>query len=69
MTEKVLDRLQCIHYWHIDQHNIGTCIKCGAVEDFGALQEIRRKELAERQAEIARRTAKHGERRGRKAKG
>ena len=45
MTEKVLDWLQCIHYWHIDQHNIGTCIKCGAVEDFDALQEICRKEL------------------------
>lgn len=58
----------CVHHWIIGKHNVGTCKKCGAVEDFGALEEIRRKELSEKQAEIARRSAGHGERRGRKPK-
>jgi hypothetical protein len=59
----------CIHHWIIDRHNVGTCQKCGAVVDFAALQGIYRKELSKKHAEAARRTARHGERRGRKAKG
>jgi Zn ribbon nucleic-acid-binding protein len=29
----------CVHYWKIDEHNVGHCVKCGAVNAFGALQE------------------------------
>lgn len=28
---------QCIHHWVIDGFNVGRCIKCPAVRDFGAL--------------------------------
>jgi hypothetical protein len=28
---------QCVHYWIIDRDNVGRCIKCGAVKDFGKL--------------------------------
>ena len=31
------DRLQCIHYWIVDNWNVGRCWYCGAVKDFGAL--------------------------------
>jgi len=27
----------CVHHWRVDDHNIGTCKKCGEVRDFGAL--------------------------------
>ena len=27
------------HVWVIDEHNVGRCRECGAVRDFGALQE------------------------------
>jgi len=33
---------QCIHYWIVDNMNVGRCRYCGAVEDFGAL--MRREE-------------------------
>ena len=33
-----LEKANCVHYWIIDKNNIGTCKKCGAVVDFGALQ-------------------------------
>lgn len=28
---------QCVHHWIIDEFNVGRCIKCPAVRDFGAL--------------------------------
>ena len=28
----------CIHHWHLDSKNEGTCQKCGAVKDFRAPQ-------------------------------
>ncbi|MBA7607880.1 hypothetical protein ES703_15049 [subsurface metagenome] len=28
---------QCIHYWLIDNKDVGRCWHCGAVQDFGAL--------------------------------
>ncbi len=28
---------QCVHHWVIDEFNVGRCIKCPAVRDFGAL--------------------------------
>jgi len=28
---------ECIHYWHIDSEDKGTCKKCGAIRDFRAL--------------------------------
>ena len=31
---------QCLpHHWIIDEFNVGRCIKCGAVKDFGALMK------------------------------
>ncbi len=30
---------QCVHHWVIDQFNVGRCIKCPAVRDFGALMK------------------------------
>ena len=33
---------QCIHYWIVDNKDVGRCRHCGAVEDFGAL--MRREE-------------------------
>jgi len=33
---------QCIHYWIVDNKDVGRCRYCGAVEDFGAL--MRREE-------------------------
>lgn len=33
---------QCIHYWIVDNKNVGRCRHCGAVEDFGTL--MRREE-------------------------
>jgi len=29
---------KCIHYWKIDGNDVGTCIYCGEVRDFGAIQ-------------------------------
>ena len=28
---------ECVHYWYIDSEDKGTCKKCGAKRDFGAL--------------------------------
>ena len=28
---------QCIHYWIVDNKDVGRCRYCGAVEDFHAL--------------------------------
>ncbi len=28
----------CVHYWHIDNLDIGTCQKCGEVRDFRRLR-------------------------------
>ncbi|MBA7649044.1 hypothetical protein ES703_56837 [subsurface metagenome] len=28
---------QCIHYWIVDNKDVGRCQYCGAMEDFGAL--------------------------------
>jgi hypothetical protein len=28
---------QCVHHWIIDKDNVGRCVKCGAVKDFGKL--------------------------------
>ena len=36
---------ECVHYWHIDSEDKGTCKKCGATRDFGAL--LARKRNAE----------------------
>ena len=38
---------QCTHYWKIDEYNIGCCIKCGAVRDFGAQLKKRQRKLVE----------------------
>ena len=43
---------QCIHHWIIDVHNVGYCIRCGAVKNFAALLKKRQKELSDKQAEI-----------------
>ena len=29
----------CVHYWIVDEHGVGRCRECGAVRDFGTLQE------------------------------
>jgi hypothetical protein len=28
---------QCVHHWIIDRDNVGRCVKCGEVKDFGKL--------------------------------
>ena len=28
---------QCVRHWIIDKDNVGRCVKCGAVKDFGKL--------------------------------
>jgi len=33
---------QCIHYWIVDNKDVGRCLHCGAVKDFGTL--LRREE-------------------------
>ena len=35
----------CVHYWVVDRHDVGTCIKCGEVRDF---VEIRARERLHR---------------------
>jgi len=30
---------QCVHHWVIDRNNVGRCVKCGVVRDFGKLLE------------------------------
>ena len=37
---------QCIHYWIVDNKDIGRCRYCGAVEDFGALMRREEREGA-----------------------
>jgi len=32
-----MGKTECVHHWLIDLDNIGHCIKCGAVKNFGAL--------------------------------
>jgi len=34
-----MNNRQCVHHWVIDKFNVGRCIKCPAVRDFGALRE------------------------------
>lgn len=29
---------KCVHYWKVDSNDVGTCIYCGEVKDFGRLQ-------------------------------
>lgn len=43
-TRNELGRIQCTHYWKIDEYDVGHCIKCGAERDFGALlKKLQRK--------------------------
>ena len=35
---------ECVHHWVIDKFDVGRCIKCPAVRDFGAL---RKKQVAD----------------------
>lgn len=46
---------QCVHYWVLDNRDVGRCRYCGAVKDFRALLGEQNEELRQR--------------RGRKAKG
>ena len=55
---------QCIHHWLIDEFNVGYCIKCGAVKDFGALMKKREREVTE----ILQPARQHGGKRGRPGK-
>ncbi len=45
------DNKQCVHHWIIDSNNVGRCIKCGAVKDFGKPLEKLSRELSEKQTE------------------
>ncbi len=56
---------QCIHYWIIDNRDVGRCRYCGAVKDFRGVLENQSEELSQRQAKIARDIAGYGKRRGR----
>ena len=43
---RTIDRdKQCVHHWIIDGDNVGRCIKCGAVKDFGKLLRMAKAEL------------------------
>ena len=50
---------QCVHHWVIDEFNVGRCIKCPAVRDFGALM---------RKEGILQPARQHSAKRGRKRK-
>ena len=54
------DNKQCIHHWIIDGNNVGRCIKCGAVKDFGKSLEKLSRKLSEKQTEIGQRPYKRG---------
>lgn len=43
------EKNDCIHHWIIDSRNIGRCIKCPAVKDFGALLEPRERRAVNRE--------------------
>lgn len=54
----------CVHHWLIDEYNVGRCIRCGAVRDFGALLS---KEVA-KVSKVPQLAQEHGAKRGRKRK-
>ena len=31
----------CVHYWMVNELNVGTCKRCGQVKDFSAFPLIR----------------------------
>ena len=37
---------QCVHYWIIDRDNVGRCVKCGEMKDFGKLLRMTKAELS-----------------------
>ena len=54
-------KLNCIHHWSVNQQNVGTCIKCGDIRDFAAIQNKKQHDIAEAKATTAiqRKEAKH----------
>ncbi|MBA7635468.1 hypothetical protein ES703_43072 [subsurface metagenome] len=30
---------RCVHHWAVDEFNVGRCIRCHTVRDFGALMD------------------------------
>ncbi len=32
-----MSEARCVHVWDINQENVGHCLKCGEIRDFGAL--------------------------------
>ncbi|MBA7709814.1 hypothetical protein ES703_118740 [subsurface metagenome] len=54
---------QCVHHWVVDEFNVGRCIRCGAVRDFGALMNKDKKFT-----QILYPAGEHGGKRGRKKK-
>jgi hypothetical protein len=57
------------HHWRIDKNDVGKCIYCLTVKDFGKLQGKERRRLGEasRRGQAARKTSL-GKRRGRPPK-
>lgn len=64
----MIEKMPCVHYWVVDNKDIGTCKYCGEVRDFGSLYRRGQAEIEHRQVMIARETCKSGKPRGRKRK-
>ena len=47
---------KCVHYWVINDRDVGTCRKCGEVRDFAAARSKRDRELSSRISAIAQAT-------------
>jgi len=44
---------KCVHYWVIDNRDVGTCRKCGEVKDFAAARREKDRKLSSRVSAIA----------------
>jgi len=53
---------QCIHHWVIDASNVGHCIKCPAVRDFGALLKRQGADIVQARVQSGKRGRKRKER-------
>lgn len=58
------DNPDCVHYWVVDEHDVGRCKNCPAVKDFGALQKRESKSAAVMIEVAARRGGKRGVKHG-----
>jgi len=54
----------CVHYWKVDEHDVGRCKKCPAVKDFGALQKKQARTVVGMMELAARRGGKRGVKHG-----